>query len=583
MKKNLLVTALALASILPLGPACAANYYVVVPLHKTQSPQPTINVALSAYTLPAAVVGTAYSGFDFKSVLQVAGDPNYAGSGLSFSVVGTLPAGLSLDASTGVLSGTATVAGTSSFQVKASYRTASGQQAYQVVTFTIQVTLAASNPPQAFVGQAYNYDLKPLLSVTGDDAYTGSGVTWAVVSNTLPAGLYLTTDGRISGTPTAAGTGSVTARATYKNVNGQQVYQVVVNQLTVALAAATPPSPVVGAAYSYNFSSLLSVNGGAYAGGGVTWSVVSGALPAGLGLNSSTGVLSGTPTTPGTSSFTLQATYSGQNGQKSYQVVVDQLSVSLAAASGYAANFGYVFVNGSQMERFQYQNTGTVSLSGISGVVTGSAFATVTATTCNGSLAPSATCTFDVTYHPTAVDTLAAQLLVSNAQQASAATLNLSGQSNNVLYSAGNPTTPLFIKTASGTGGTYLGTQTSTTQLPQITAGYLGGASANYGTPKAAQQVFLQSTTATTATYLLGLRDIVGSAPYYTKMVQVVITLSGNKAYATVSAARYNSTDLVTGSSTNILTLWNTGSTQTVAQTSTDVGYGAAGLTVIGF
>ncbi|MHC4714723.1 MAG: Ig domain-containing protein, partial [Planctomycetota bacterium] len=45
--------------------------------------------------------------------------------------------------------------------------------------------------------------------------------------------------------------------------------------------------------------------------GGVTpysWSIVSGSLPTGLSLNSGTGEISGTPTTGGTSNFTVRAT-----------------------------------------------------------------------------------------------------------------------------------------------------------------------------------------------------------------------------------------------------------------------------------
>jgi hypothetical protein len=42
-----------------------------------------------------------------------------------------------------------------------------------------------------------------------------------------------------------------------------------------------------------------------------TWSVSSGTLPNGISLNTSTGVLSGTPTTAGTFSFTLQVSVAG--------------------------------------------------------------------------------------------------------------------------------------------------------------------------------------------------------------------------------------------------------------------------------
>jgi hypothetical protein len=318
LKKTVVATLLAFSA----GPLLASNYFVVVPVpNRTATAAKDITVALTGLSLPSGLIGTPYVGFDFKSLLNVTGDPAYNGFGVKWNVVaGSLPSGLTLN-SNGTLSGTPMAAGTSSFQVMASYKSKAGQQAYQVQVANITVGLAAGAPPQALVGQAYSYDLKPLLSVSGDNAYTGAGVTWTVVSSSLPAGLYLTSDGFIGGTPTAGGTGSITARASYKGVNGQQSYQVVSLAVSVTLAAGTPPQALVGQAYSYSLNSLLSVNGdSAFTGSGVTWSVVSSTLPAGLYLTND-GWIGGTPTANGSGTITARATYRGVNGQQSYQVV----------------------------------------------------------------------------------------------------------------------------------------------------------------------------------------------------------------------------------------------------------------------
>jgi len=342
MKKTILATLLAAIS----ASALATDYYVVVPVPNRTPTTGNILVSLSAYTLPGALAGRAYAGFDFNSVLQVKGDPAFNPAGVTWSVVGgALPEGLALSPA-GKLAGTPTVAGTSSFQVQASYKTKNGQQAYRVVVGDVTVALATGQLPAGVQGAAYSYDLKPLLSVSGDPAFNPASVTWNYVG-TLPPGLQLNTNGTITGVPTAEGTHPITVRATYLNQAGQQTYQVLVGAITVGLAEATLPAGVQGAAYRYDLKPLLRVAGdAAFAGAGVTWSLASGSLPAGLTLGAD-GVISGVPTAESTGApFSVQATYKTKTGQQAYSVLVGAIQVTLRAATPPGATYSQGYNGG---------------------------------------------------------------------------------------------------------------------------------------------------------------------------------------------------------------------------------------------
>jgi hypothetical protein len=340
MKPNVfLAAALTLASM----SAAAADYYVVVPSpsHKSTA---DVSVTLGGYSLPEAIVGAPYAGFDFKNLLQVTGDANYRPSYVRWTLAGgSLPQGLGLNAD-GTLTGTPKSAGSSTFTVRASYLGKSGEQMYQFITLSIVVSLATATPPPGVIGQTYSYDLRQLLSVSGDSGYTGAGVTWSVVSSSLPAGLYLTNDGFIGGTPTASGTGSLVARATYRGSNGEQTYQVVVPDITVALGSVTLPDALIATPYAgYNFNTALKVsNDGNFDKTAVTWSLTSGSLPAGLTLNAD-GTISGTPSAAGTQSFTVQATYKSRTGQQQYSVYVADITVALKPAALPAGNVGTAY------------------------------------------------------------------------------------------------------------------------------------------------------------------------------------------------------------------------------------------------
>ncbi|MCY2964650.1 MAG: Ig domain-containing protein [Planctomycetota bacterium] len=91
----------------------------------------------------------------------------------------------------------------------------------------------------------------------------------------------------------------------------------------------------------FNYSQTLGTTGGT---GAKTFAVTSGNLPTGMNLNSTTGILSGTPTVANTFNFTVTATDSvGATGVKDYTIVVaGPVNITTATLSNWTQNFaGY--------------------------------------------------------------------------------------------------------------------------------------------------------------------------------------------------------------------------------------------------
>jgi hypothetical protein len=154
-------------------------------------------ITIGPSTAPDGFVGVAYS-VDFDSSGGVGSS--------TWSFTGTLPDGLSLDSSTGVLSGTPSQTGQFIFTIVATDENGcTGSQQYTVTIGTCPaITVDPATATNGFLGVAYSQQ----FTQTG-----GTGITWSF-SGTLPDGLTLDSSGLLSGTPTATGTFNFTIIAT---------------------------------------------------------------------------------------------------------------------------------------------------------------------------------------------------------------------------------------------------------------------------------------------------------------------------------------------------------------------------------
>ena len=179
------------------------------------------------------------------------------------------------------------------------------------------LTITTTSLPNGTVGVAY---IATLSASGGTQPYT-----WSVSTGSLPTGLKLSTSGTISGTPTAAGSyGFAVQVRDSGGATATQSYTVsVVSTLTITTTSL--PNGTVNVAYS----ATLSASGGRPP---YTWTLVSGELPPGLSL-SSDGTVSGTPTTVGSYTFTMQVQDStGLTATQPYTVSVSsQLPVGCGA------------------------------------------------------------------------------------------------------------------------------------------------------------------------------------------------------------------------------------------------------------
>src|SRR5471030_1893101 len=251
--------------------------------------------AIVTTALPNGTVGSPY-----LATLAVSG----AVSPVTWTIsLGILPQGLSLAAASGVIGGTPSAPGTSSFTVRLA--DSGGGSATAVLSLTINpaappLAITTASLAAGTVGVAYS---QALGASGGSPPYV-----WTVASGLLPAGLNLAPGGTISGTPGTAGSSSFTVRVTDSAVASvTAALSLTINPAATPLGITTTSlaAGTVGAAYLQ----ALGASGGSPP---YSWSVASGLLPAGLSLAPG-GTISGTPGTAGSSSFTVRVTDSAVN------------------------------------------------------------------------------------------------------------------------------------------------------------------------------------------------------------------------------------------------------------------------------
>src|SRR5277367_807052 len=168
-----------------------------------------------------------------------------------------------------------------------------GVTATATITIDLPVTFTTVSLPNGSNGVAYSQT----IITTGGVA----PITYSVGIGRLPAGLTLNNTGTIIGTPSGTGTSIFTINATDFGTPpltvASPVYTVTINP--------PPPLSITSTAMANGFTGTAYASSIASSGGvpPLTWFVPPGTLPPGLELNTSSGLISGTPTTPGVYTF----------------------------------------------------------------------------------------------------------------------------------------------------------------------------------------------------------------------------------------------------------------------------------------
>ena len=286
--------------------------------HGTISESP---LTITTKSLPNGTVYTPYS-----QQIAVQSSP---GAVLTFSIsAGALPNGLTLNSSSGAVTGTPTSSNSGApfvFTVQVSEQGGSSTTApFSVSMAPPTIVIAPASIVGCKVGAAYAQQL------TASGGLPGGSYAFALANSTsLPPGLTLSSSGLVSGTPTAGGIFQTQIKASDSTLSANggpftatQMYTTIVAAPTLSISPATLPIGFI----SVQYNQTLSVSGGTapYK----NFAIVTGALPVGLTLNASTGVISGSPTVVGSSTFTIAATdsstgtgpYSGLSNSYTIQI-----------------------------------------------------------------------------------------------------------------------------------------------------------------------------------------------------------------------------------------------------------------------
>lgn len=270
--------------------------------------QPPPLVILTS-SLPSGTAGAPYS----AALAASGGVPPYTWSIAS----GSLPGGLTLNPSSGAISGTPAAAGEFRFTVAAAdFRNTPASRSFVIRIFE-PLRILTETLPAGMERAAYSASLS---AAGGSPPYAWSA------SGSLPPGLALdASTGTLAGTPTQTGTFGFT-------VSVSDTTQATASR-TFAIRVVAPlrilTSSLPQAIEERDYSAAIQAEGGAPP---YSFSVASGSLPPGLTL-SSDGTLSGSPSQPGEFTFTARASDSlGFRAERPFTITVLELPRILTAS-----------------------------------------------------------------------------------------------------------------------------------------------------------------------------------------------------------------------------------------------------------
>ena len=247
-------------------------------------------ITVNPPSLAASTVGIAYS----QTITATGGATPY-----TFTVsAGALPAWATLNASTGVISGTPNNTTAASFTIRATdANNCSATRAYTITPVCPVISITPTSLAQGTVGTAYS---QTLTAAGGTAPYS----TWTVTAGTLPTGLTLNAaTGVISGTPSASASPATSITVRVNDTNGCQGTQAITLQICPVITV--NPTSLANGTVGLGYTQTVSATGGATP---YTFSLASGALPTWATLNASTGAITGTPNSTTSATFTIRAT-----------------------------------------------------------------------------------------------------------------------------------------------------------------------------------------------------------------------------------------------------------------------------------